>query len=165
MRDLVLYDTGITLTAVQQKGRRHEKWENVYRIPTGGVDGLDDMLRRWKQWNAHVGSGSSGDYLWSLPGETGAYTAKHSTEWTRLALGEVGAEPPEGFHFDGHGIRSGAATAASAIGVVLHRICFMGDWSIRSSVVQDYIDPTAPPTRGAFRFFGWMTPSLTHGTS
>ena len=153
--------------AVKQKGRRHEKWKPVYRIPKDAIQGLFELLTKWKAWQKKWKLAGPSESFWRLPMEgphTKSFSAsKHGTAWTRLALAAVGAEPPPDFKFDGHGSRSGAATGASAVGVALPRICFMGNWSIRSAVVHDYIDPTAPATPGAFRFFGWLVPSLSNG--
>ena len=136
----------------------------LYLIPPGAIPGLEEVMNGWvrlrQQWKLCAPTTS----YWKLPGELGLYSSVHGTAWTRLVLAAVGAELPPDFHFDGHGARSGAATGASAVGVQLHRVCFMGGWSIRSDAVNSYIDPTAPATPGAYRFFGWLAPSPTHGT-
>eukprot|EP00873_Tetraselmis_striata_P036552 jgi/Tetstr1/456816/TSEL_043490.t1 len=53
--------------------------------------------------------------------------------------------PPPGFVWTSHSLRKGAATAAYAIGVVLQKIKHFGGWAQLSSVVLDYINPTALP--------------------
>ena len=157
---------GITLLAVKQKGKRRSKFKPVYRIPVGAIEGLDVLLRKWVQLKKTWKQNGPDETFWGIPGDTQSkFTNVQGTEWTRLALDAVGAEPPMDFKYDGHGSRSGSSTAANAIGVALTRICFMADWSIQSSAVHDYIDLSAPATEGARRFFGWLLPSLTHGTS
>eukprot|EP00873_Tetraselmis_striata_P029593 jgi/Tetstr1/449857/TSEL_036919.t1 len=51
----------------------------------------------------------------------------------------------------------GAATAAYAIGVVLQKIKHFGGWAEFSSVLLDYINPTALPCEASWRLFGWLT--------
>jgi len=61
--------------------------------------------------------------------------------------------------WSGHSLRKGAASAASAIGVSLDRVCFIGGWKIKAATVHDYIDPTCPATVAGRRFFGWLLPA------
>ena len=161
----VCIEQGITLTAVKQKGRRHEKWKPVYRIPQDAIPGLHTLLTRWRKIKKKLKLMAPDANYWALKQRHAKFSAKEGTEWTRLALAAVGATPPPEFHYDGHGARSGAATGAFSIGVQLPKIQFMAAWSVQSKTVHDYIDPTAPATPGAFRFFGWLAPSLLHGTS
>eukprot|EP00873_Tetraselmis_striata_P026356 jgi/Tetstr1/446620/TSEL_034144.t1 len=65
-----------------------------------------------------------------------------------------GAEPVA----QGDLISKGAATAAYAIGVVLQKIKHFGGWAQLSSVVLDYINPTALPCAASWQLFGWLTP-------
>ena len=53
---------------------------------------------------------------------------------------------------------SGAASGAAAIDVALHKICFIGNWSIKLRAVFDYIDLTCPRTPACWRHFGWLAP-------
>ena len=161
MRDIEVSHAGITLVAVSQKGRKQLKFKPVYRIPPGAVRGLEELLQIWLKFKKEWLMAAPSDGLWSMHGEgKRKFTSADATAWTRLVLQAVGAEPPLEFKFDGHGSRSGAATGANSVGVSLQRICFVADWSVRSSAVHDYIDLSAPPTQGAFRFFGWLVPSL-----
>ena len=165
MPHVVVDEGDIVLKAVKLKGRGADKWAPVYKIPAGAVDGLTPLILRWiarkRSWKL-VGASHS---FWSIPGETGRYTSSHGDDWVKLALTSVGATPPEGFHFNGHSTRSGAATGASSVGAPDRKICFMADWSPRANSIETYVDPTAQPTQAARRFFGWLAPPLTHGTS
>jgi hypothetical protein len=163
-RSVSLHD-GITLVAVKLKGRKHEKWKPVYRIPQDGIPGLYTLLLRWEKIKMMRGLMAPDANYWALTGQHPKFSAKEGTEWTRRALAAVGATPPDGFRYDGHGSRSGVATGAFSIGVQLPKIQFMANWSTQSNTIHDYVDPTAPPTPGARRFFGWLAPSLLHGTS
>eukprot|EP00873_Tetraselmis_striata_P011875 jgi/Tetstr1/432139/TSEL_021596.t1 len=71
-----------------------------------------------------------------------------------------GASPPPKFwSISPLGLRKGAASAASCVGVPLAAIRHMGDWSKNSAVVTGkYIDPTMRTTSAAWRFFGWLVP-------
>jgi hypothetical protein len=51
--------------------------------------------------------------------------------------------PPYGFSLTSNSLRKGAATAAYSVDVTLQKIKHFGGWSTESSVVLDYIDPTA----------------------
>ena len=161
-------EAGITLTAVSQKGRKSQRFKPVYRIPADAVPGLHAALLGWQALKQRWKLAQPSTSFWAMPGEATdpkKYGNKEGTAWARLALNAVGAAPPTDFKYDGHCSRSGAATGANSIGVTLQKICFMADWSIRSSAVHDYIDLSAPPTLGASRFFQWLVPQpLSHGT-
>eukprot|EP00873_Tetraselmis_striata_P003159 jgi/Tetstr1/423423/TSEL_014104.t1 len=58
----------------------------------------------------------------------------------------------------GYGRDACAAPAAYAIGVVLKKIKHFGGWAELSSVVLDYINPTALPYAALWQLFGWLTP-------
>eukprot|EP00873_Tetraselmis_striata_P033013 jgi/Tetstr1/453277/TSEL_003959.t1 len=52
-----------------------------------------------------------------------------------------------------------AANAAYAIGVVMQKIKRFGGWAQVSSVVLDYINPTALPCAASWQlYFGWLIP-------
>jgi len=78
--------------------------------------------------------------------------------WLQLVLSHFGLEPPAGETWTGHSLRKGAASGAAALDVALHRICYVGGWSIKSRAVFDYIDATCPLTPACRRFFGWLKP-------
>eukprot|EP00873_Tetraselmis_striata_P028832 jgi/Tetstr1/449096/TSEL_036308.t1 len=65
-----------------------------------------------------------------------------------------GAEPVA----QGDLISKGAATAAYAISVLLQKIKHFGGWAQLSSVVLDYINPTALPCAASWQLFCWLTP-------
>eukprot|EP00959_Pyramimonas_sp_CCMP1952_P335433 7023199-Pyramimonas_sp.AAC.1 len=67
------------------------------------------------------------------------------------ALRQAGVAQPEGFTYTLHNLRSGAASATSAIGVPLPQIRHYGGWARNSSVVN--IDPTFLPSDEARFFF------------
>jgi hypothetical protein len=80
--------------------------------------------------------------------------------WLALSLLTFNTAAPPGFKWTSHGLRKGAASAASCIGAPLPVIKYMGAWAKNSSVTEGkYIDPTMTPTPAAWRFFGWLAPS------
>eukprot|EP00873_Tetraselmis_striata_P006694 jgi/Tetstr1/426958/TSEL_017171.t1 len=78
--------------------------------------------------------------------------------WLQLVAHMLEEHPPPGFVWTSHFLRKGAATAAYAIGVVLQKIKHFGCWAQLSSVVLDYINPTALPCAASWQLFGWLTP-------
>jgi hypothetical protein len=101
--------------------------------------------------------------LWSFSlAEASADWGAASTisAWLALALFAVSASAPTGFKWTSHSLRKGAASAASCIGAPLPVIKYMGGLAKNNYVTKGkYIDPTMTPTRVAWRFFGWLTPS------
>jgi hypothetical protein len=98
------------------------------------------------------------DYLWALPGELpGKWTSQIQTDWLTSACSQTGITPPPGEKYASHSLRSGAASAANAIGVPMAQIKWYGHWSKTSDVVEGrYIDPTFRPSDAARFFFGWL---------
>ena len=91
------------------------------------------------------------------PHPTLAFTNRiylHATDFAAYK----GAAPPQGEVWTGHSLRKGGASASDAAGVSLARICHVGGWSIKSSAVKDYIDPTCPDSAAGRRYFGWLLP-------
>jgi hypothetical protein len=104
------------------------------------------------------------DAFWSFSSsENSADWGAASTvsAWLALALQAINTSAPAGFKWTSHNLRKGAASAASCIGAPLPVIKYMGGWAKNISVTEGrYIDPTMTPTPAAWRFFGWLTPSL-----
>ena len=154
--DIVLSSLGITLVNRKAKGRGHKRVKKTLQIPAGAIAGVEDLLQRWNLVRKSQQTDSAGFSFWLLPFE--ARTTKQTFVSACLdeALGLVGASPPPGHLWLPHSLRGGAATAAHSIGTSLPKICYFGDWSITSSAVHDYIDPSAPSTAAAKYFFGWL---------
>eukprot|EP00873_Tetraselmis_striata_P008167 jgi/Tetstr1/428431/TSEL_018445.t1 len=90
---------------------------------------------------------------------TALWTPDTVTAWLQRVAQEMGEQPPDGFPWTSHSLRSkGIAIAAYAFGVVLQKIKHFGGWVVLSSVVLGYIDPTALPCAASWQFFGWFTP-------
>jgi hypothetical protein len=72
-----------------------------------------------------------------------------------LALRTINTTAQVGFKWTSHGLRKGAASAASCIGDPLPVIKYMGGWAKNSSMTEGkYIDTTMTPSSAAWRFFG-----------
>mmetsp|Transcript_44414 Transcript_44414/g.101821 ORF Transcript_44414/g.101821 Transcript_44414/m.101821 type:complete len:765 (-) Transcript_44414:36-2330(-) len=95
-------------------------------------------------------------YLFQLPGEPPPRTADMSS-WLHTQLRMVDVRAPPGFSYLGHSIRSGASSAAEAIGVSRFLGNWMGGWSQTGRTRElHYMDPSVRPCPAAFGFFGWM---------
>ena len=141
-----------------EKGRGRDPRARSITIPPGAVPGLEELLAKWERCRGAVESGAS---YYRLPGESASRLPSSAVDtWLRLVLAHFDMAPPAHEAWSGHSLRKGAASAAAAVGVDLHRICYVGGWKIRSAAVLDYIDPTCPSTPAARRFFGWLSPHV-----
>ena len=77
----------------------------------------------------------------------------------KLVLDHFGVRAPAGESWTGHSSRKGAASAMSAAGVSIDRICHVGGWSVKAKTIFDYVDPTCPDTAAGRRYFGWLVPA------
>jgi hypothetical protein len=84
------------------------------------------------------------------------WTANTLARWLHEVSSAI-REPPL-FSWTSRSLRKGAATAAYNVGVTLQKIKYFGGWSMGSSVVLDYIDPTVLARRSERFVFGWLTP-------
>jgi hypothetical protein len=71
------------------------------------------------------------------------WTANTLIGWLTEVTSALQERPSYGLRWTSHSLRKGVATAAYNIGVTLQKIKHFGGWSTESSVVLDYIDPTA----------------------
>lgn len=153
----------LLITLAREKGKAKNQRSRVLSMPLGSVRGLDDLLKKWELFR---GACADNESFFVLPAERSAATklrpirfASTSIDrWVHEILDHLDLQPPPGDKWSGHSERKGAASAAAAIGVSLNRICWCGGWSIQSSTVHDYIDPTCPPSQAAKRYFGWLRP-------
>ena len=104
------------------------------------------------------------DHLWALPGDKpGSWTSQVQNDWLNSACRQLRVVPPPGETYTSHSLRSGAASAACAIGVPMARIKWLGHWSKLSDVVEGrYIDPTFSPSDFCRFFFGWLAPTTAN---
>ena len=77
--------------------------------------------------------------------------------WLQLACRALGVAPPADGAWLSHSLRSGAASAAAAVGVDLVRIRYYGGWAAGSDAVYRYVHATVRPDDAARLFFGWLT--------
>lgn len=133
----------------------------VFTAPRCGLAPVDlvALLAEFKQLRDSSFGDKTPVHMWALPGEDSvSFSSQHQTAWLQHALWLASHSPPPGYTWTGHSMRKGAASAASAVGVPLPKICHYGGWSVTSYVVvRDYIDPTYPVTPAALFFFSWLT--------
>ena len=150
-------EVGVTITLDREKGKRTRTRARTFTIPPGAIPGLEELLAKWESFRGEVPSDVS---YWRLPGERARCFPPSAIDgWLRAILDHLDARPPPGELWSGHSLRKGAASGAAAKDVALHRITFLGGWSIQAKTVFDYIDPTCPLTPACVRFFGWLRSS------
>eukprot|EP00873_Tetraselmis_striata_P005492 jgi/Tetstr1/425756/TSEL_016175.t1 len=90
--------------------------------------------------------------------DPGTWTAATVSEWVTAAALAIDATPPTGFCWSSHSLRSGGASAASATGVPMPTIRWLGGWKVGSGVVLNYIVPGILDSAGTRYFFGSLAP-------
>lgn len=90
--------------------------------------------------------------LFAAAGET--LGPRSTTRWLWLLLGRLEASPPLGSHWTGKSLRSGSATAATAIGVLLPAVAACLEHQDSSTTVRYYLDARVRPSPAAWEFFG-----------
>lgn len=144
---------GVTITLDEEKGKRVDGVARVITFPPGAVPGLEALLAKWE---AVRGETQASSYFAFAHERRTVLPASQIDDWLGEVLGHLGESAPAGETWSGHSLRKGAASGAAAIDVALHRICYMGGWSVRGAAVHDYIDASCPATPAARRFFGWL---------
>ena len=153
--ELALDDLGVTL-AVELKGRAHQRKKPVFRLPKSAVAGLEDLLAKWIRIKGKFDKHENA-LFWALPGET--LQDSLADDWLKLVLDHMEVTAPNGFKYEGHSSRSGAATAAFSIGVAEAKIKFWSSWALTGTTIWTYVDPSCPPTKAARRYFEWLLPT------
>ena len=164
--DLAVDSSFITLYKRVVKGRQDGELTTAAQIPCKGVHyRLAALLAAFfvEQHLAFRKASLSPTWLWQLPTDVApsSWTSHTLTVWIRELCDNVEppVQAPPGYFYSSHSLRSGAASAANAVGVSLAHIRWLGGWSRNSDVVQDYISPAVQFSSEAFAFFGWLTPS------
>lgn len=147
---------GITVTLDHEKGKRVAGVARTVTFPPGAVPGLEELLSRWEMVRDAGGEPSGERCYFAFADERGRFPTTQIDTWLDECLAHLGARPPAGEKWTGHSLRKAAASGAAACGVALHKICYVGGWSIKSKAVFDYIDPTCPHSPACLRFFGWL---------
>eukprot|EP01047_Picozoa_sp_COSAG01_P069789 COSAG01_NODE_10417_length_2171_cov_9.773649_2_plen_158_part_01 len=108
---------------------------------------------------APAGSAHVHPQLWRLPWEGKPLTASSFDGFLSAALSRRSLCAPTGFVYTGHSSRAGSLSEASALGVPIVKLRFMGGFAVGSRVPEDtYIDPSCPPSPAGDIFFGWLRP-------
>ena len=162
--DLAVDNNYITLYKRVLKGHKAGELTSAAQIPCSGLLTRLAVLLTvfFLAQNAAFSQHSSElTYLWELPTDSSpaSWTSQTLSSWLQSCCVAVGVSAPPGFSYSSHSLRSGAASAANAVGASLPHIRWLGNWAKDSDVVHDYISPAILFTQAAFSFFGWLTPS------
>ena len=152
-RDVQRNVCGLTISLRREKGKGTRAHARAITLPPHAIPELHELLARWETLR---GASPDGRSFYSLPGERKTWQSSQVDSWLRECLALLGVSPPAGELWSGHSLRKGAASGAAAIDVALHKICWCGGWSVQSSTVHDYIDPTCPASSACHLFFGWL---------
>jgi hypothetical protein len=130
-------------------------------------DSSPDLLRAVDWWlRLRRGLGVSTVAMWQLPGDAGSWSSKARVVIFERALEWLGYNPPRGFRWTLHCVRSGAASEANALDMAMSEIRRQGGWAPKSDVPsKTYIDPLCVPSHAGRRFFGWLVASSALASS
>eukprot|EP00873_Tetraselmis_striata_P009305 jgi/Tetstr1/429569/TSEL_019469.t1 len=118
---------------------------------------IAELLEFFVTCRDHVLPGAT--RFWQLPNDDpGTWTTATASEWVTAAALAVDATPPAIFCWSSHSLRSGGASAASATGVPMPTVRWLGGWAVGSGVVLNYIVPGILDSAGARYFFGFLAP-------
>ena len=163
------------------KGKRTRKASDWHDIPLDCCDGkvvqlaqrflsVKEQLRQqessplaWEQLPSEGDNVNRGEQsFWRLPWDTSWGSASSlSSSWLGCACKLLGAAPPPGQTWTSHSLRSGAASAAAALGVITHQIRLLGGWASDHTLIKHYIKQIAP-CAAAYAFFGYFLPHHMH---
>eukprot|EP00873_Tetraselmis_striata_P028309 jgi/Tetstr1/448573/TSEL_035822.t1 len=147
----------ITLYRRVLKGKPSGAPRPVLQISREAHPEIAELLEFFVSCRDHVLPGAT--RFWQLPDDDpGTWTAATVSEWVTAAALAVDATPPAGFCWSSHSLRSGGASAASATGVPMPTIRWLGGWKVGSGVVLNYIVPGILDSAGARYFFGSLAP-------
>eukprot|EP00873_Tetraselmis_striata_P011498 jgi/Tetstr1/431762/TSEL_021261.t1 len=157
VRDLAVDSRSITLYRRVLKGKPSGAPRPVLQISREAHPEIAELLEFFVSCRDHVLPGAT--RFWQLPDDDpGTWTAATVSEWVTAAALAVDATPPAGFCWSSHSLRSGGASAASATGVPMPTIRWLGGWKVGSGVVLNYIVPGILDSAGARYFFGSLAP-------
>eukprot|EP00873_Tetraselmis_striata_P007267 jgi/Tetstr1/427531/TSEL_017657.t1 len=157
VRDLAVDSRSITLYRRVLKGKPSGAPRPVLQISREAHPEIAELLEFFVSCRDHVLPGAT--RFWQLPDDDpGTWTAATVSEWVTAAALAVEATPPTGFCWSSHSLRSGGASAASATGVPVPTIRWLGGWKVGSGVVLNYIVPGILDSAGARYFFGSLAP-------
>lgn len=94
--------------------------------------------------------------VWRLPQDGKKWNSTVIDDMLQRLLTTLEITAPEGYSYSSHSLRSGAASAAYAVGADIIRICYCGGWTQGSQAVFAYIDLSWQPSADAEFFFGHL---------
>eukprot|EP00873_Tetraselmis_striata_P039723 jgi/Tetstr1/459987/TSEL_005311.t1 len=139
----------ITLYRRVLKGKPSGAPRPVLHTSREAHPGIAELLEFFVTCRDHVLPGAT--RFRQLPDDDpGTWTAA-----TAVALA-LDTTPPAGFCRSSHNLRSGRASAASATGVPMPTVRWLGGWAVGSGVALNYIVPCILDSAGARYFFGFL---------
>lgn len=149
--DVQVHGTDLVFYERRFKGSAAGSQKRTLRYPLAGKR---DLLRVISAF-LDVAPATSG-YTWRLPQDGKKWNSTVIDDMLQRVLTVLGVEAPEGYSYSSHSLRSGAASAAFAVGVDIIRICYCGGWAQGSQAVHHYIDPSWQASTAAEFFFGHL---------
>eukprot|EP00873_Tetraselmis_striata_P044127 jgi/Tetstr1/464391/TSEL_009184.t1 len=160
VRDLAVDFRSIALYRRVLEGKPSGAPRPVLQISREAHPEIAELLEFFVTCRDHVLPGAT--RFWQLSDDDpGTWTAATVSEWVTADALAVDATPPAGFCWSSHNLRSGGASAASATGVPMPMIRWLGGWKVGSGVVLNYIVPGILDSDGASYFFGSQAPQLS----
>jgi len=160
--DVILTDENISVRLRSEKGKAGLLERRVLHLPAEELPRLHAALRHWdavrrRAWDAS-GRGRSDPNFWRLPGDPAQFrsSSAYCTAWLQQACAHLKLSAPPGFSWTSHSLRSGAASAAFAVGVPERSICYYGGWAPGSQSLNRYIDLTVRADNATRVFFSWL---------
>lgn len=153
--DMRFSSRGLQVQQVFHKSEARTRARSAFLVPLNPGGYAADAPLSFVRAFLHdflASGGSPWDPLFAPPGE--APGPRVTSRWLKMLLGWLSASPPVGVRWSGKSLRSGAATAANAIGVPLAVVAAYMEHSETAVTARHYIDARHQPTAAAWVFFG-----------
>ena len=147
--DIQVYGTELIFYERKFKGKAAGSKKRTLRFP------LSAPLLRVISAFLEAAPATAGS-VWRLPQDGKKWNATVIDDMLQRLLSALKVSAPEGYSYSSHSLRSGAASAAYAVGVDIIRICYGGGWAQGSQAVFAYIDLSWQPSVDAEFFFGHL---------
>ena len=153
--DLHFTSAGLRVQQAFHKSEARTRARSAFLVPVHPLGYSHDtpltFLRAYRRAFLAAG-GQPFDPLFAAPGLTPG--PRVTSAWLHALLSWLRATPPLGVPWTGKSIRSGAATAANAVGVPLPVVAAYMEHSESAVTARHYIDARSLPTSAAWEFFG-----------
>lgn len=149
--DIQVHGTDLLFYERKFKGKAAGERKRTLQYPLSGKR----MLIRVISAFLDVAPATSG-FVWRLPQDGRRWNSTVIDDMLQRLLAVLKVTPPEGYTYSSHSLRSGAASAAFAIGADIIRICYCGGWAQGSQAVFSYVDLSWQSSVDAEFFFGHL---------